>query len=189
MSDRLTRAFAGDLDVRASGRTVAGIAVPFDTVARVRDLTGPAYQEKFARGAFTRTIAERGDRVKLCVSHDRRSLPIGRAVSLVEQPDGLHIEARVPATRQGDEALELVRDGVVDSLSIGFRPIASRNDRGVTVRTEARLDEVSLVSFGAYEDARITAVRSADQPRLTIARRRLVLARLAAGLTPEPEEG
>lgn len=188
MNERLHRAFAGDLAVRGDGRTIVGLAVPYNVPARVSD-GGRPYDECFAPGAFTRSIAERGDRVKLCVSHDRRSLPIGRAVSLVEQPDGLHIEARVSATRQGDEALELVRDGVVDSLSIGFRPIASRNDRGVTVRTEARLDEVSLVSFGAYEDARITAVRSADQPRLTIARRRLVLARLAAGLTPEPEEG
>jgi len=188
MTDNLTRAFAGDLSIRSDGRTITGIVVPYDTEARVSD-GGAPYVERFQRGAFAKTIAERGDRVKLLVSHDRRSLPIGRAVSLVEQPDGLHIEARVSATRQGDEALELVRDGVVDSLSIGFRPIASRNDRGVTVRTEARLDEVSLVLFGAYEDARITAVRSADQPRLTIARRRLVLARLAAGLTPEPEEG
>lgn len=176
----ITRGFPADLEVRSDGRTVAGIAVPFNTVARVSD-GGPSYDESFSHGAFSRTIAERGDRVKLMVQHDRKALPIGRAMLLREDSLGLYGEFRVSQTRAGDEALELLRDGALDGLSVGFRPIAqSGNARSGVVRTQVRLDEVSVVSFPAYDTARVLAVRSADAPRINLARRRLELARLAA---------
>jgi HK97 family phage prohead protease len=177
----ITRGFVSGLEIRSDGRTLAGIAVPFGTAARVRDGRGPAYDEQFAHGAFTRTIVERGDRVKLLIQHDRTTLPIGRATLLREDAAGLYGEFRVSATRAGDETLELLRDGALDGLSIGFRGITQTGDtrRGVT-RTEVRLDEVSVVSFPAYDAARVSAVRTADAPRITIARRRLELARLAA---------
>ena len=189
MTTKMIRAFGPDLTIRSDGRTVAGIAVPFGVTARVRDGAGPPYDEAFAAGSFARTIRERGDRVKFLVNHDARALPIGRALLLREDAAGLYAEFRVSQTQAGDEALELLRDGTLDGLSVGFRPISERIERGVTVRTEVRLDEVSACAFAAYDDARVLAVRSADLPHLTIARRRLVLARLAAGLTPEPEEG
>jgi HK97 family phage prohead protease len=180
MNDRLSRAFAGDLEVRSSGdgRTVVGIVAPFDQVARVSD-GGPAYDECFVRGAFVRSISERGDRIKLLSQHDSRSNPLGRATLLREDAAGLYGEFRISATQAGDEALELLRDGALDAFSIGFSGISARRERGVTVRTEVRIRECSLVSLPAYEGARVLAVRSADKPSLTIARRRLDIARLA----------
>ncbi len=161
MGDLVTRAFTGDLSIRADadGRTVSGIVVPFDTVARVSD-GGRPYQERFQRGAFRKTIAERGDRVKLLLQHDHRE-PIGRATLLREDPAGLYGEFRVSAVPAGDHAIELVRDGVIDSFSVGFGKVKERADGDVTVRTEVALREASLVTFPAYDDARISGLRAA----------------------------
>lgn len=161
----LTRSFSTDLEVRgADGRTIVGIAVPFDVPAWIDTLHA---HEVFRMGAFARTIAERADRVKLLAQHDTRSLPLGRATLLREDPAGLYLEGRVSRTTAGDEALELIRDGALDSFSIGFSPIAENWSRSgdLVERTEVALREVSVVAFPAYEGAAITAVRSADLQR------------------------
>ena len=167
MHDTLIRAFPTDLEV-TSGRTVCGIVTPFDTVAVVTDDGRRTYRESFARGAFTRTIAERSDKVRLFVNHDTRSNPLGRATLLREDPAGLYGEFRVSATRAGDEMLELIRDGALDAFSVGFRKVAHADRSGVVVRTEVGIREVSLATFPQYEQARILAVRNAERPALTI---------------------
>lgn len=179
--NRLTRATPADLEIRSDGRTVVGICVPFDSPTEIRDMSG-SYTETFQRGAFTRTIAERGDRVKFLAHHDRRAMPLGRAVLLREDNGGLYGEFRVSQTAAGDEALELIRDGALDGLSIGFEPVASRDqwsrDRSSVVRTEVKLHEVSAVSFPAFSDALISGVRAAEAPKvidLAAARLRLEL--------------
>ena len=189
MTIGLTRAFAADLAVRADrdGRTVSGIVVPFDTVARVSD-GGPAYDERFARGAFAKTIAERGDRVKLLLQHDS-SEPIGRATLLREDTAGLYGEFRVSAVPAGEQALELVRDGVIDSFSVGFTPIKHSSDGRVTVRTEVRLREASLVTFGAYDGARVLALRAAFAALPEEDREELLRAIETTGATADGQPG
>ena len=59
-----------------------------------------------------------------------------------------------------------------------FRKVAHADRSGVVVRTEVGIREVSLATFPQYEQARILAVRNAERPALTIARRRLEVARL-----------
>ena len=137
-----------------------------------------SYKVECAPGAFARSIEQRGSKVKLFTQHETRRFPIGRAVHLEERPDGLHAAFYVSDTRDGNEALELIRDGVVDAFSIGFAPVRERRRGDVTVRTEAALREVSLVHTPAYEGALVAGVRSST-PVLTAdaARRRLVLLR------------
>lgn len=181
MTTVLHRDFPAAITVRADGtdgRTIFGRAVPYGETIEVVDSFG-RYRERFERGAFARSIAERLHKVKLMVQHDRSRLPIGRAVDLEERDDGLHGAFAVAATRDGDDALELVRSGTVDAFSIGFAPIRERDDDGVVVRTEAALREVSLVGFPAYAGAAIAGIRS-DTPTLprAAADRRLRLALL-----------
>lgn len=161
MSEALSRAFVSDIEIRSdgTGRTVHGIVVPFDRVAKVSD-GGKPYDEMFQKGAFTKTIQERGDRVKLLSQHDARRNPLGRAVMLREDDAGLYGEFRVSRTAAGDEALELLRDGALDSFSVGFTPINHRMSGRVTVRTEVGLREASLVTFPAYESALVGGIRS-----------------------------
>jgi HK97 family phage prohead protease len=156
----LGRDYQADLEIRGDGRTVVGIAVPYDAPTPIRDHQG-TYQEVFRRGAFAKTIQERASKVKLLAQHNRQNLPIGRPSLLREDATGLYMEARISATRDGDEILELVRDGVLDSFSVGFRPVQDRWNaaRDFVERTEARLDEVSVVAFPAYDGALISGVR------------------------------
>lgn len=166
MADILRRAWSPhlDLEIRGDGRTVYGLAVPFDSPTPIRDRSGN-YDEVFRMGAFTDTIRERGDRVKFLANHDRQTMPLGKAIMLREDPAGLIGEFRVSATPAGDAALELIRDGVLDALSIGFAPIASIGREGrdpVVERTAVKLMEVSAVAFPAYEGAMIAGVRSED---------------------------
>lgn len=182
MHDIYRRSFRpGNLEVRAEGRTIIGTAVPFNQPTEIRDSINGSYVEQFAPGAFARTLAERGpSRVKLLLQHDSRQLPIGRAVALREEPGGLVAELRVSNTPEGDNALELVRDGALDGLSIGFRPVAQTRSGEVITRTEVKLAEISLTGFPAYDSARVEAVRSthhnpADARSLAIARAHLIL--------------
>jgi HK97 family phage prohead protease len=92
------------------------------------------------RGSFAKSISERGpERVKTFAKHARGRLPIGRALLLREDPVGLYSELRISATEAGDEVLELVRDGTLDGLSIGFSPIKDRwySARDMVERLEA----------------------------------------------------
>jgi uncharacterized protein len=151
-----------DLSVRDTneGRIIFGTVVPYGQIAEVNDGFGP-YRESFAFGAFARSIAQRADKVKLFSVHNGHvKLPIGRSVMFEERKVGLYGEFLVSRTADGEDALTLVKDGAVDAFSVGFKPMAHRKDRGVTVRTEAALREVSLVGLPAYEGAQLAGVRS-----------------------------
>lgn len=161
----LSRDFPADIEIRSdgTGRTVHGILVPYAQVARVSD-GGAPYEEEFAPGAFARDLAARaGDfrGVKFLYQHDSKE-PIGRAVELREDEAGLYGAFRVSNTKRGDEALELLRDGVLDSFSIGFRPQDDERRGRVVVRTRAALRETSLVTFPAYAGAMVAGVRALD---------------------------
>jgi hypothetical protein len=167
-----TRTSPITLELRADGRTIVGTVVPYDTPTKIG-----GYTETFVPGAFADADPAN---VPLTTVHDRESLPIGRALSLTDTPAGLEAELRVSETRQGDEALTLVRDGAVSGLSIGFVPVEDRwsPDRTIVERVKARLIEISLVAFPAYSTARVMAVRGDVEvhdvvhrtPRLTVAR-------------------
>jgi uncharacterized protein len=160
--EQLYRTRPVDLEVRGDGRTIHGIAVPWDAPAEIRE-GGWRFTETFRRGAFTKTISERGPQaVKSFAKHQRASLPIGRASVLREDPVGLYTELRVSKTVAGDEVLELVRDGTLDALSIGFQPVKDRwsGSRDAVERLEVALLEVSVVDFPAFAGAQIAGVRS-----------------------------
>lgn len=156
----MSRILIRDADLTpGTGRTVYGRVVPYSIAEEVNDGAG-FYREMFAPGAFTRSIRERGSKIKLFIGHDRRKLPVGKAVELREEPDGVHAAFDIAETRDGDDALAAVRSGVVDSFSIGLRGIRHRIQDDVTVRTEAVLYEVSLVGIPAFVGAEIAGVRS-----------------------------
>ena len=168
----LIRDYVADIEIRSdgTGRTVHGILVPFNTVARVSD-GGPAYEEMFAPGAFERDIKARGGNlagVKFLYQHQYDE-PIGRAVELREDGSGLFGAFRVAKTAKGDEVLELLREGVLDSFSIGFRPIDPAPGDPIktgepVVRTKVGLRETSVVTFPAYAGALIAGVRAIEPP-------------------------
>lgn len=162
------------------GRTIHGIAIPYEQITEIDELDDRgrvvSFREKFTFGSFARSIRERGHKVKLLVGHDTRKLPVGRAVELREEADGLHAAFEVSDTTAGNDLLTLVRDGIAESFSIGFTPIRERWEAGVRIHLEAGLREVSAVTFPAYPGAVIAGVRSQSHviPR-AVAERRLRL--------------
>jgi len=115
-------------------------------------------------GAFTKTLKEQAKRIKLLWQHDANE-PIGLPIELVETVNGLELKGRISMTQRGREALLLMRDKVIDEMSIGFDPIKwEMEDKGngelLRHVKEVKLWEVSLVTFAADPLARIMAVHS-----------------------------
>jgi HK97 family phage prohead protease len=168
---QLRTCFAADLEIRSTGdgRTVEGIVVPYDREAVIARSSTGTVREVFVRGSLARTIRERGDRIKLYENHNHQQnrSPIGRSVEMREDVAGAFGAFRVAKTNAGDEALELVRAGVLDSFSVGFIALPGGDRwnvaRDLVARHEIRLEEVSLTARPVYEDALVSAVRSAHQ--------------------------
>lgn len=144
-----------EFEVRESNpeeRTLSGIAVPYNETISVGGI-----KERFERGAIS-SIED----VKLFYGHKE---PVGKVVRGEETEDGYLVEARISETERGNEVLTLMRDGVLNKLSVGFQPVKDRkDDDGVVVREEVDLKEVSIVSFPAYKNADVLAVREDEAP-------------------------
>lgn len=116
------------------------------------------------RGAFTKTLTESRDRVKVLWQHNIFE-PIGRPVEMREDDLGLYIKAKISETDTGKKALTLARDGVVNEMSIGYDVVKDDFDRSRDARIlkEIRLFEVSLVTFAANPMALVTGVKSMEE--------------------------
>lgn len=163
MKDREVRTFDVELRAVAEGRTIEGLAAPFNSPAEIRDAYG-TYTETILPGAFTRTIGERSGKIKLLASHDRQSFPLGNIPRLWEDAAGLRMEAQVANTTAGNDALTLIRENVATGLSIGFNVVRQAWAEDYSARTisEIRLAEISLVAEPAYAVAGVTGVRMID---------------------------
>ena len=143
----LITAEAGDADRPAR---IAGIAVPWDTVATVSD----GQQVRFSRGAFD--IGQKP--AKLIENHDLTQLR-GVVDTLVDGNEGLEFEATLADTRASRDAVALLKAGAYDAVSVGAHPIKFTTDpEGVMTVTEAALVELSLVAVPAFKEAVITQV-------------------------------
>jgi len=163
-TETMYRSFNPDLQVRSGGdgRTVYGIAVPYGAPVRIDG----ALVEQFSRGAFNHQINAPG-RVKFAREHIALGGQlIGAATLLRDDAAGLYVEMRTSKTPVGDETLELIRDGALDELSIGFRDRQNRKlAGGIVERVKADLLEVASVLQGAYGQlATAAGVRSAQSP-------------------------
>ena len=151
-------------EMTATGRTIHGIVAPFNTYAQVFDTKGPSrpYEERIAPGAFARSIRERGHKVTLVHEHQHQTtMPIGKATRLEEQGPGLYAEFTVARTDRGEEALQLVKDGILTGFSIRAGIGRSKNDsRTQVTRHELALADVSLTTSPVYDSAGVAGVRS-----------------------------
>jgi hypothetical protein len=146
--------------VNTDERLIAGIAVPWNETSM---LTPSQSGERFLPGSLTRSVKARGERLKLFRgSHGHDMIPVGRAVKMdARHPDGLWTEWKIANTAAGEQTLEEVREGLLDSFSIGFRAVRSqRGTDGAREIVEAELGEVTLLPTGAYDGARVLEVRA-----------------------------
>lgn len=156
--EREVRSF--QLEIRAAeDGTVEGYGSVFD----VQD----SYADVIEKGAFAKSISTHKSAKSMPAmlwQHDS-SQPIGVWTSMSEDDNGLRISGRLAMdTVKGKEAHALLKMGALNGLSIGFMTKQFRYDQETEIRTLTEVDlwEVSLVTFPANTQARVTQVKSVD---------------------------
>lgn len=114
------------------------------------------------KGAFAKTIRGDFDRIKILSQHNDCELPIGKPLELREDEKGLYIRGKISDTQKGRDIQTLLKDGVLNELSIGYDAITFDFDseEGVRHLKEIRLWEVSIVTWAMNDQAKIDEVKS-----------------------------
>ena len=137
-----------------SPRTITGVAVPWDVTATVSDGT----KVSFLRGAFDLEAKN----PKLLENHDSTQLR-GVVTELADAEEGLLFTAKFAKTRASDDAIELVKAGAYDSVSVGAIPLKfTMSKNGTMIVSSASLEEISLVASPAFKDAIITEIAASE---------------------------
>jgi len=124
-------------------RTISGIAVRYNTPAKVSDGTMVA----FAPGS----LPVDGRAPTLMMYHQSDKV-IGTVTERLETPEGMLFVARISDTLLGSEALVLASDGALPEVSVGVEPIKFKYDKeGTMIVTSASWSELSLVARGAFD--------------------------------------
>jgi uncharacterized protein len=151
------------------GRTLTGIAIPYGEITMHSPHPAAGGGERFAVGAFKRTVGHRaaGRLPKLFRNH-QHDVAVGVATEMRDTDAGVVASWRMADTPAGNAALQEFREGVLDSLSIGFRAVRETMVDGVREIREAHLLEVSLVPLPAYAGAMVLSARGYDPTRVEL---------------------
>lgn len=139
---------------------IRGYGSYFDKVDQQGDI--------IAKGAFSNTLKAwklSGKKPKMLWQHQSHK-PIGIWTHLYQDERGLYVEGKLAlGVSSAYEAYHLLKEGVIDGLSIGFRTIEAVQDTHRKARLILDLDliEISLVTFGANPLARVHGVKGSDQ--------------------------
>ena len=134
----------------------SGYASTFGNVDQGNDIV--------AKGAFTKSLAERpANKVKLLSQH-KTDQPIGIFTDMFEDSKGLFVKGKLAlGTQKGRETYELMKLGAIDGMSIGFRANPEKQIYNESKRTrtlkEVQLLEISLVTFPMNERAMVQSVK------------------------------
>jgi HK97 family phage prohead protease len=138
----------------AERRVIAGKIVPFESVGHTS--VGPVV---FAKGSIE--IGDPG-KVKMLMQH-RPEKPIGRMQKFQQAEDGIYASFKISASMQGQDALILASEALVDGLSVGVDVNKSIQKKDYLYVTSATLREVSLVESPAFgENAKVTKVAASE---------------------------
>ena len=146
-----------------------GIVTGYASVFGVPDLG----RDTVLPGAFAQSLARRGPGgVRMLWQHDPAE-PIGRWLSLEEDAHGLRVTGRLNGqVQRAREIAALISEGALDGLSIGFRALAARPERGGRTLVALDLWEISLVTFPLQPGARVL-LKAAVAERLQAQARRM----------------
>ena len=134
-------------------RIIEGVAVPYNVIATVSG----GEQVMFLPGS----LPIDGKAPRLLEQHDGSKI-IGIVTARMDDEEEMRYAARISATKQGDDVIELIKDGALDSVSVGVDPIdAEYNDAGVLVISKAAWRELSIVAEPAFEGATIDSIAAA----------------------------
>jgi HK97 family phage prohead protease len=111
-------------------------------------------------GAFDATLAA-GHKVRFLRQHDHSKV-LGTVLGLKADGHGLHGRFKISRTPLGEETYQLLKDGALDSFSIGYlADEAEHKDGGIRELKQLTLLEASVVSLPMNPRALVTAVKGA----------------------------
>lgn len=118
--------------------------------------------ERIKDGAFTKTILERFPKNLIKVFWWHRE-PMGLPLKVEEDSKGLFTVSKISQTNSNEERMVLIKDGVVDRMSIGYETIKSikaEDDESCKDLLEVKLYEYSPVPIAANEATYILGVKT-----------------------------
>lgn len=138
-------------------RQFVGLAMPWNAPTVIDSWEGH-FVEQFRRGAFKKTTQEHGDRIRFLFNHGFDPTigdkPLGSFTTYEDRNDGLWVTGPLSKASFVDDIAIGVAEGHY-GMSVRFQTVRDTwNDEGdLPVRTveEARLREISIVTFPAYE--------------------------------------
>ncbi len=165
-----TKGAAEIKDISSDKRQVAIYLAKFDTLDADNDV--------FQKGAFTKSILERGPdstsnrKIAFLRWHDWEK-PIGKFLTLEEDNYGLFAVGQLGNSTIGEDALSDYNDGIIREHSIGFKYMqdkirlvndTSLSSKGFNLVTEVKLYEGSAVTFGANSETNVVdVIKSEDK--------------------------
>jgi HK97 family phage prohead protease len=134
-------------------RIIAGKIVPFEEVGNTS-----VGKVVFAKGSIE--IGDPG-KVKMLMQHSAER-PIGRMQKFNQAEDGIYASFKISASMQGQDALILAGEQLIDGLSVGVDVNKSVQKKDYLYVTSATLREVSLVESPAFSAAQVTKVAASE---------------------------
>jgi HK97 family phage prohead protease len=134
-------------------RVIAGKIVPFEEVGNTS-----VGKVVFAKGSIE--IGDPG-KVKMLMQHSPER-PIGRMQKFNQAEDGIYASFKISASMQGQDALILAGEQLIDGLSVGVDVNKSIQKKDYLYVTSATLKEVSLVESPAFSAAQVTKVAASE---------------------------
>lgn len=123
-----------------------------------------SYGDIIQFGAFTKTLADRKDRIAFCYQHEIDE-PIGKILLLEERPFGLWVEVAISAS-ESDIQIK-IKEGILKEMSIGYRTIncleSMVEESLITTLTEIKLYEISLVTIAANPLSTVEMMKSEER--------------------------
>jgi HK97 family phage prohead protease len=134
-------------------RVIAGKIVPFEEVGNT----------SVGKVVFAKNSIEIGDpgKVKMLMQHSAER-PIGRMQKFNQAEDGIYASFKISASMQGQDALILAGEQLIDGLSVGVDVNKSVQKKDYLYVTSAILKEVSLVESPAFSNAQVTKVAASE---------------------------
>ena len=145
----MIKLIAGDFTLDAAKgdaprRTISGTAVPYNVPATVSDGTAVIFRPG--------SLPVEGKAPRLFMYHDA-SMPVGIVTERVDTEEGMLFSAKISASSQGQDAMIMLEEKVIDQVSVGVAPEKfSYDEEGTMIIEKASWMELSLVPIGAFGD-------------------------------------
>jgi HK97 family phage prohead protease len=145
----MIKLIAGDFTLDAAKgdaprRSISGTAVPYNVPATVSDGTSVIFRPG--------SLPVEGKAPRLFMYHDA-SMPVGIVTERVDTEQGMLFTAKISASSQGQDAMIMLQETVIDQVSVGVNPTKfSYDEAGTMIIEAADWTELSLVPIGAFGD-------------------------------------